>query len=236
MSAPKYRYGYGTAKRRPRKVLLVVGCSILLLGVILGLIFLDLKSNVVPITEGESRTISQTLSDNTQRIVVDEPFFTFELPGDWKETKRNENVSYTSISWQATMKGKENRYLTLYVDKIPFDLPYNRIVTLKAQGSGISFSNVSDNCANFTVGGSADGRASPSSKPIITKWNKVDFMCNLPQSVDNQIGTGSEASPNAVTITGAKQGTHKYFFLYTDRNFQPDYTILYSALSSFRAK
>jgi hypothetical protein len=236
MSAPKYKYGHGIVKRRPRKALLVIGCSILLVGIIVGFIFLDLRKNTNSAVEGQTRVVGQALGENTQQMIVDEPLYSFELPSDWKETKRNENQQYTSISWQATTKSKENRFLTLYIDKIPFDMPYNRIVTVKAQGNGISFSNVSDNCANFTVGGTQDGHLTQTSKPTVTKWNKVDFICNLPQAVDNQVGTGSEASPNSVTVTGASKGSHKYFFHYTDRNFQPDYTILYNALSTFRAK
>ena len=236
MSAPKYRYGHGTAKRRPRKALLIIACSILLLSIIVGIIFIDLKQSVSPTIEGESRVISQIGSENSQQLVVNEPFYSFELPGDWKETKRNENKFYTSIAWSATAKGKDNRSLTLYIDKIPFDMPLNRVVTVRSQGSGIAYNDVSDNCANFTVGGTQDGRITSSSKPVVTKWNRVDFICNLPKAIDNVIGTGSEAMPNAVTITGPTGGAHKYFFVYTDRNFQPDYNILYEVLKTFKAK
>lgn len=235
MSAPKYRYGHGTAKRRPRKALLILSCSLLVIALVSGVIYLDLRQSISPTIEGESRVVSQVLSDNSQRLVVDDPLFTFELPGDWKEMSRNENNLYTSITWQATAKNKDNRSLTLYIDRIPFDMPFNRIVTVKPQGSGLVFADVSDNCANFTVGGTVDGRIT-NGKPTPTKWNKVDFICNLPRAIDNQVGTGSEAMPNGVTITGPAQGAHTYFFLYTDRNFQPDYNILYDALRSFRAK
>ena len=236
MGAPRYRYGHRVEKRRPRKALLVLACSIVILGILGGMVYLDIRKHVSPTVEGESRVVSQVLSDNAQQIVVDEPFFTLELPGDWKETGRNTNNLYTSISWQATTKGKENRYLTLYIDRIPTDLPVNRLVALKAQGSGLNFSDVSDNCANFTVGGTFDTSVAARSRPAPTKWNKVDFMCNLPRVIDNEIGTGSEGSRNSVTVTGPSGATHKYFFLYTDRNFQPDYNIFYDVLRSFKAK
>ncbi len=235
MSVPKYRYGHGTAGRRSRKGLLVFLCSIIVVALFGAVVYLDLRQNGSAVIEGERRVVSQVSSDGSERLVVDEPFFTLELPGDWKEIARNDNNLYTSITWQATAKNKDNRWLTLYVDRIPFDTPYNRIVTVKPQASGISFANVSDNCANFTVGGTVDGRIT-TGKQTPTKWNKVDFICNLPEAIDNVIGTGSEASPNAVTVSGPTQGTHTYFFLYTDRNFQPDYNILYDALKSFRAK
>lgn len=236
MGAPRYRHGHRVEKRRPRKALLILLCSIIVLGLIGVVVYLDLRKHVSPTVEGETRVVSQVLSDNDQQITIEEPFFSFELPNDWKETGRNKNRLYTSISWQATAKGKDNRFLTVYIDKIPRDMPVNRLVAVKAQGNGISFSDVSDNCANFTVGGTFDTKIAATSRPAATKWNKVDFMCNLPRVIDNEVGTGAEGTPNAVTVTGANQGTHTYFFLYTDRNFQPDYTILYEVLRSFRAK
>ncbi len=236
MSAPKYRYGHGTSKRRPRKILFVVFGSIALLLILAGVVLLDLRKNTDSSIKGESRVVSQVFSDNTQKIDIEEPFYTFELPADWKEIKRNENAMYDNVTWQATAKDKQNRFLTIYVDRIPTDLPINRIVTVRAVGPSLNHNDVSDNCANFTVGGTQDGKIISGSKPIPTKWNKVDFLCNLPQAVDNQVGTGAEGSRNSVTVTGPTKGTHTYFFVYIDRNFQPDYTILYDALSSFSAK
>lgn len=236
MSAPKYQYGHKPGRRRPRKALTVLVFSLLLIGIIGFIVFLDIRKNTSMGVEGESRVVSQVLSDNAQVLEVNEPFFSFELPGDWKETKRNESSLYTSISWQATLKGKDNRYLTLYIDRLPLDMPFNRLVALRAQGSSLSFSDVSDNCANFTVGGTFDTRIATGLKPTPTKWNNVDFMCNLPRVIDNEVGTGSVEEKNAVTLTGPTAGTHKYLFVYADRNVQPDYNIFYGVLRSFSAK
>jgi hypothetical protein len=58
----------------------------------------------------------------------------------------------------------------------------------------------------------------------------------LPQYIDNRIGTGSVGSGvNGVTLTGPTSGTHNYFFLYIDRNIEPDDSILYGIIQSFRA-
>lgn len=236
MSAPKYRHGHGTSKRRPRKALFVMFGSVIIFLILSGVVLLDLRKNQGTSIKGESRVVSQVLSGNAQGIIINEPFYSFELPSDWKETKRNENAMYDSVTWQATAKDKQNRFLTIYVDRIPTDLAINRIVTVKALGSTINYNDVSDNCANFTVGGTQDGKIVNGAKPLLTKWNKVDFMCNLAQAVDNQIGIGSEGTRNSVTVTGPTKGTHNYFMVYTDRNFQPDYTIFYEVLKSFSAK
>lgn len=236
MSAPKYQYGHKPGRRRPRKALTVLVFSLLLIGIIGSIVFMDIRKNKSNGVEGESHVISQVLSDNAEVIQVNEPFFSFELPSDWKETKRNESSLYDSISWQATLKGKDNRYLTLYIDRLPLDMPFNRLVAVRAQGDSISFSDVSENCANFTVGGTFDTRIATGLKPTPTKQFNVDFLCNLPRVIDNEVGTGSIEERNAVTLTGPSGRPHKYFFVYADRNFQPDYNIFYGVLRSFRSK
>ncbi|MBA3758233.1 hypothetical protein H0X10_01205 [Candidatus Saccharibacteria bacterium] len=236
MSAPKYNYGHKQAKRRPRKALVVLFSSLTLIGLIGGIMYFDLRKNVGSGVEGESRVVSQVLSDNAGQITIDEPNYSLELPSDWKETGRNTNNLYTSITWQATTKGKDNRWLTLYMDRIPLDTPVNRIVTLTVQDNTLKFNDVSDNCASFTVGGTFNTGQASTLKPALTKVNKVDFICNLPRVNDNEVGTGTEGSVNSVTVTGPSKGTHKYFFLYTDRNFQPDYGLFYDVLRSFKAK
>lgn len=236
MSAPKYRYGHGTSKRRPKKALVVGIFSFLTLAIIVGIVFLDIRKSESPVVEGESRVVNQVLGDTGENIVINEPTFTLQLPADWKEISRNKLSTYNSIDYQATAKGKDNRYLTVYVDRLPTEMPINRIVTVRTAGNTLKYDDVSDNCANFTIGGTQEGRIVTGARATLTKWNKVDFLCNLPQSIDNQIGIGTEGSINSVAVTGPTQGVHKYFIVYIDRNFQPDYSILYDVLTSFRAK
>lgn len=159
-----------------------------------------------------------------------------QLPGDWKESRRITTTGSHTIIWQATKKGQDNRSLQIFVDTIPSSMPVNRLMPVTVQGSGLIAGDISDNCATFTGGGTLDTKQAVLQKPTLAKWQGVDFMCNLPNVVDNQIGVGAVGNPiNQVTITGPA-GTHKYFFLYTDRNIQPDYTILTDALQSFHAK
>ena len=169
---------------------------------------------------------------SSARTAFEESLYSFQLPSDWKIIATKPN----SITWQATIKGADNRMLTIYTDVIPTTYPVNRELPLNVSGNQITYDDLSDNCANFTPGGTLDTGQAVKLKPAPSVWHGVNFICNLPQVVDNQIGTGSTAGVNTVTITGPTKGTHNYFFLYIDRNVQPDYTILYSALQSFRAK
>jgi len=236
MSAQKYQYGHKLGKKRPRKAITIFFFSTVVIAIIGGVVYLDLNKNTGGKAEGERRIVSQVLSDNAQVLTVNEPTFSMDLPNDWKETGRNGSSRYNSISYQATRKGKDNRYLTVYGDRLPPNRPFNPLVVVKGQGTGHSSAVFSENCANFTIGGTFDSKIAVTLKPTITKWNKVDFYCNLPRVADNEVGIGSEGSPNAVAVTGPLKGEHKYFFVYADRNYQPDYEIFYDILGSFKAK
>ncbi len=238
MSSSTYKYGYKISrKRRPRKALLVIVLSTFILGIIGGVIYIDIKRRVSPTVEGDARVVSQVLSEAVLHYTIDEPLYTFELPGDWEEVERRNTRNENSITWQATREGHDNRMLTLYVDTIPSDKPLNRLLPIKAQGNGINYANVSDNCATFTDGGTLNTREAVKKRPSPAKWQEVNFICNLENVVDNVVGTGTVGSPvNTTSIRGVSGGEHTYFFVYIDRNIQPNYSILYEALASFRAK
>ncbi len=165
--------------------------------------------------------------------IISEPLFVTQLPSDWRLVSAKSGV----YSWQSTLKGNDNRYLSIYVDSVPTSLPVNQELPLTVNGNQLSYGALSGNCANFTPGGTLNAAQAVKLKPSPAVWHGVNFICNLPRVIDNQIGTGSVGNPvNATTITGPQNGTHSYFFLYTDRNAQPDYSILYNVIQNFRAK
>jgi hypothetical protein len=226
-----YKYGHAPRKHTLRYVLIIFLSAGAIVGGLAGLvIWINSRPshNTVP---GTTVTVPQKTA-NTARTTFDEPLYSFKLPSDWKIIGTKPN----SITWQATIKNADNRTLTIYTDVIPTDQAVNRELPLMADGDQLKFGELSDNCANFTPGGTLDTGKAAKLKPVQSVWQGVNFICNLPQVVDNQVGTGSAAGINTVTVTGPSKGTHSYFFLYIDRNIQPDYTILYGALQTFRAK
>lgn len=231
----KYRYGHRPGRRRRTRVLIVMAVSLLILGAVGGIVVLDIRKTKNKPVEGTEHTVVQALDEAINRMNVDEPTFSMELPGDWKETTRHKDANEQSISWQATKKGEDNRYMKLYIDTIPATRAINRLLPVTAQGNTLSLGNMSENCATFTQGGTLDAGRAQTLKETPAKWEKVDFICNLPRVTDNEIGIGSTEGVNTVKLKGSK-GEHKYFLVYTDRNIQPNYNILYNAVSSFTAK
>lgn len=230
-----YRYDHQPVKTNRYRLIGTVVGVLIVTGVIAGFLVLDIRRNKSPAVSSQS-TVQQLLSESAQSITVNEPFFSFQLPSDWKEIGRKKTETENSISWQATKKNEENRYLTLHIDTIPASKPINRLMPVKAEGNGLSVGDVSEKCETFTVGGTQNAQDAQKLKPAPAKLREVNFICNLPGIVDNEVGSGSPEGINVVSLTGETSGIHKYFFVYTDRNIQPNYGIFVNALESFKAK
>lgn len=209
--------------------LVVLLSSLAGLGLIAFFIYNDLQTNKAESVQGEERTVSQAFGSTTTHFVTEEDF-EFELPGDWREIDKIDRPSEQSITWQATKKNADNRWLKLYINTIPDD-PIVRLLPVTVEENKLKRGQLSAPCGTFT-GSDADGAS------VIAKWEDVEFMCDLTKGVDNNIiGTGQKGQPlNTLTVTGEKSGKNRYFFVYTDRNIQPKYEIIYDAINSFQAK
>jgi hypothetical protein len=180
--------------------------------------------------------VSQFEVDRPAVQTIQQDTYSFELPADWVEVKRFNNKYDAGITWQATAAKQDNRYLTIYLNKLPTKLPVNRMLPVESIGRSLRHGPISDNCAKYTPGGKVDANAASKARPVIAKWDEVEFICDLPKVFDNVVGTSSSEGINSVSITGPEKGTHKYFFLYTDHNIHPNYEIFLNVIESFRAK
>ena len=226
-----YKYDHGPRRHLIRHTLTILVATALGVSAVVILLNLISSRHQHRPTPGATTLVPQK-STTTPTITINQPLYSMQLPSDWKQIKTDAH----SVTWQATLKNMDNRTLQVFTDVIPTTFPVNRELPVTVQGSQLLYGELSDNCANFTPGGTLDVGQAEKMKPAPSVWQGVNFICNLPQVVDNQIGTGSTAGINTLTVTGLSQGTHSYFFLYIDRNIQPDYTIIYNALQSFQAK
>lgn len=194
-------------------------------------IYNDLRLSQSTEVVGEERTIAQVLG-NTDTLLVNEQDFEFELPGDWRKIDAVNTANEQSITWQATLRDEDNRWLKLYINSIPEDQAVVRLLPVKVSDSRMQRGQLSGHCNTFT------GEASGGQRYPMAKWEDVDFWCDAGRRVNvNIIGTGQASQPiNTIEITGENSGTNRYFFVYTDQNIRPNFEILYSAVNSFRAK
>lgn len=230
-----YRYGHSAIKGR-HTVLLIFGIVLLLCGAIVYAIWNDISSNADTSEEGATRVVGQVTGSNTGNgLRVSEPFFTMQLPSDWKETERKNNTQEQSITWHSTKKGYEARWIKLYIDKIPTTKAVNRLLPVTVTNSTLTTGDVSENCSTFTQGGTLDAQKAVKLQPMPAKWQGIDFICNLPEVVENEVGVAATGGINQIEITGPNKGTHKYFFVYTEHNIQQDYAIAKDIIETFKA-
>ena len=233
----RYRYGHRPGRRRRTRIIIIFVVTFLIVGIIGGLVFLDLRKNQSKEVAGESHTVVQALDDNTNRLSINQPTYTMELPSDWKQIDHQDTRYEHSTTWQASKTREDNRYLKVYIDIIPAKQSVNRLVplSLNATKDGLSIGDVSPACHTFTQGSSQNAGTAQSLLDAPAKYQNIDFICDRARITDNEVGTGSTEGVNTITVKGPS-GTHKYFFLFTDHNIQPNYSIFYDALKSFKAK
>lgn len=72
---------------------------------------------------------------------------------------------------------------------------------------------------------------------VPAKWDGVDFLCDMDSKFRNVVGSSSPGNINKVTLTSQTSFTpHSFFFVYEDNNYNPEYTIFYEMLDSFKVK
>jgi hypothetical protein len=220
-----YRHGHTPTNHRS-KIFVATFVSVFL--VLLGggyLVWRDIRANISQeVVQGESRVVGQVLGNDNAIQLIDEDVFSFELPGDWQLIDQVDSAREKSFEWQATLKNEDNRYLKIYVDRIPDGIRVNRMLPIIKEGPRLNYGLLSENCTSFTEGNDN------------SKWQNIEFLCDTSNTIDNKIGTSSSDGINVVELEGPSGTSHRFFFLYIDRNVRPNYSILYNAITSFRVK
>lgn len=231
----KYSYDHRRPKHRKRHLLFVAVISLFVIAILaIAILYLINKTTVkLKDASGPNQIVGTSQDSSTlQTSQVNEPDYVFNLPVGWRQTGSVNSPTQHSISWQAFLPNQTARYLTIYEDSAVSTIAINRLLPVNPHGANLSYGGLSDNCSTFT-----DTAGKTSLVPVLGKWQGVTFMCDVPNYVDNKVGTGSVGSPiNSVTLTGPLVRSHNFFFLYTDRNSTPDYTIFFTVLNSFTLK
>jgi len=227
--APMYRLG----ERKPgnrKSILWFVAASLLVLAMVAFWAKTTLHADT-HISAPPPPTISTVADAQTPVKHFNESAFSIDLPSDWK-TVALAGSSPGIYQWSGGTKDDNTRSIEVYVDHVPTTLGVNRVVAVRASGSGLTVaSDVSDNCSNFTR-----PTASEPAESTHAKWNGINFLCDLGNYLRDVVGTSSPESINSVTLTGPTTGMHTLFFTYTDNSPSPDYATFINALKSFQLK
>ncbi|MCA9318552.1 hypothetical protein KDA06_02840 [Candidatus Saccharibacteria bacterium] len=162
---------------------------------------------------------------------IDKPFFAFDLPDGWKEAGRDASV-VPSPTYNFISPTTQQQTLRLYVDASPANFAVNRAITVSASGSGIDHDMVSENCVNFTDAKYKDSRTGIAP----AKWQNIDFLCDMANIQRPVVGAISSDGINYIKLTGPTTGEHKLFIVFADYGVNPNYSVLYDILDSFKMK
>jgi hypothetical protein len=232
-----YRDGKPIRKHTLKPIIVITIVVVVLLCFIYLIFVKDTGSNT-KLTNGDA-LLTKVNNKGQISVTVNEPYFTMELPGTWNESSRDSDPNYQSIQWNTTDSKSGNRWVRIYIDSIPSDFAVNYLLPVTANNNKLEPGQISDNCVTFTRGANQSNKdvSTPIGKESLPAlWQKVSFRCDNTHTTHQVVGTGSTEGRNAVTVTGQKHGTHKYFIIFRDDNIRPDYTILTSIIESFQAK
>ncbi len=237
-----YRLGRPTTSKRPKKLYLfeIIAIVTIVAGALFSFYWFVIRQEKSVAITGNNSPLNSRVEVAENFTVINEPTFSMSLPGTWKETERNNDSRYRTIKWDYQAKGGIGRWIRLYIDTIPSDYPIVYVVPVSSDGEKIIAEPASDHCSQFTAGAAkpteTNSPPAGASDKMPTSWQGVKFICDGAHPLYQRVGTSSKEAVNSVTVTGPTTGKHKYFFVYDDAYYNPDYSLFLTILDSFRAK
>jgi hypothetical protein len=182
-------------------------------------------------------TVSQSKPQSTQVSVatpktktVKGSGFSMKLPLNWKPVKIDS--PYTVFSWAGSNKQDNARQIDVYVNNLPTNLAFNRLLPVKANEDGLVVAgDVSENCVNFTD--KKNTNRTTGAAPA--KWYGINFYCDMANYIRDVVGIGSNDGTNMVKVTSESGKTYKFLIVYTDHNAEADYDVFTDILATFKA-
>lgn len=226
-----YRLGRRSKKQAKRRVWVFILLILLAVSGAVGFFIYKVLSEpdeTITTTQAITREYAPPQGEDVKEF--NQGIYTITLPSDWVLKGHNE-TPFNMYSYQATKKNADNRWLEVYIDKVPTDVAFNRLLPVIIENNKIVVTgSVSENCIEFTgPQGNPQGAGVPA---LAAKWQGVDFLCDMSNYTRNVVGVGTVASKHNITLTGATAGQHIFYFKYIDHNISPDYQILEKVLES----
>ncbi len=179
----------------------------------------------------QAKPVEAKISYDTKTKHFDEGDFTVDFPLDW-QLKPRPVGPYKSFTWQSSDRITDGQIIVFYEDTIPINFAVNRVLIVDGEVDHLILDGAaSDNCSKYTNG------VSPKAYQVgaPAKWQGIEFLCDQANQQRDTIGTSSTDGINTVVLKSPGSGTaHKFFFTYTDNAINPDYSVFYNVLNSFR--
>ena len=232
-----YKHGKPVYHLSRKPLFIITAIVFIIVGTLLYLFVLRDSKN--SLTNNNRPLVSHVKASPTSTD-ISEAIFSVSLPGQWKQTQKNWDNRYVSWQWTSQDKKASARWFEVYQDTIPTDMPVNYLLPVTSLGNNLELGTISDNCVNFTPGASPTSDR-PTYTPLakaslLSKWQQVNFLCDNANVSHQVVGVGSKEGINSVTLSGPLKGSHKFFLVYSDSNFIPDFSIFSTILATFQVK
>jgi hypothetical protein len=220
-------------KRKSKQRRIAFWCFVLLALIALGgVAFIRIRDALQPKTTiSSSRSVVTKVTYKSQNHHYEEGDFTIDLPAEWQPVARPVGP-YQSYTWRTAKHDSDGQIIVVYEDAYPVNFSVNRVLIVHGESDHVSVEgSVSDNCSTYTRGVSA----APGQIGAPAKWQGVSFLCDQTNQNRDVIGTSSLDGINTVILRSPRDGqAHKFLFTYTDYAINPDYTVFYNVLNSFK--
>ncbi|MDB5170797.1 MAG: hypothetical protein JWO35_491 [Candidatus Saccharibacteria bacterium] len=225
-----YKAGKRDTKKKRRKAL-----WLFVLLVVIGLAgtgYIFVRDALKPQTVlKQSKATQKKVTYETKTKHYELPDFTIDIPIAWTPVARPAGP-YQSFTWQTSEHGTNGQSIEIFEDTIPPNFGFNRALIVSGQSDHLNIEGTaSDNCSKYTK----KQTTMVNQFSAVAKWQGVDFLCDLSNVQRDVIGTSSTDGINTVILKSPSTGAaHKFLFSYTNHGTNPDYTVFYEAIQSFR--
>lgn len=179
----------------------------------------------------QSKRVDSTITYEKKLKHYDFPDFGIDIPANWLPVPRAEGP-YQTYTWQTSEHGTNGQQIQIFEDTIPPNFAVNRALIVVGEGDHISLNGeASDGCTQYTKGSSSV----PGQPAVTAKWQGIDFLCDTGNTQRTLVGTSSTDGVNTVILRSPFSGKqHKFLFAYTAQDLNPDFSVFYNSLATFK--
>ena len=219
-----YRFNKRIYRHKIRYIFLLVIFLVISGLIIYFVILLSHSKTIIHQSQAVVKYYSAPISSSQ---TITEPNFSFSLPKTWQAVNIQSSL-YKIFQFKSNTSNAE--VLDIYQNIIPINMAVNRELSIQADGSTmVANGNVSSNCLNFTKTNS-----NSSSVIIPARWQGVNFLCDSGNYERDVVGTGSSVGINTIVLQSPTLGPQRFFFTFTTYSLQPNFSVLYQVINSFR--
>lgn len=211
---------------RKYKRMIFILSLVLLLVVLSYLLFIWYASNEnnmdQPQTDFKSKDFNPLRTFDTR-------YFSFDADKSWHFVAKESTA--TKFVYRSSSKNIVSSDLVIYVNSLPQDLLVTHVLPVRVNTDRFNVGDVSDHCRNYLQNIIRPG----DNNPVEGVVEGVRIKCQV-DGTSNTVVIGQVKGSYQVPLTGSDGRTNRYYIVYHDLQFTPQFAQFVNIAWSFRAK